>query len=148
MICLISLPIFYYPAGYITIACLNVYLHNIFPQENCYLFEKKYPGCTSFSRCSTSWFFNLSPSPLWIIVLVRCTSMHWLVSVKKSKKQICIPGVGTRRGVMGHGNHAGVCWHLQTGPVIVAGQHGQASRGVLRVTDYNTGTEEVGFSVY
>lgn len=49
---------------------------------------------------------------------------------------------------MGHGNHAGVCWHLQTGPVIVGGQHGQASRGVLRVADYNTDTEEVGFSVY
>lgn len=49
------------------------------------------------------------------------------IQSNKGKREGYIPGVGTRRGVVCHWNHAGVCRHLQTGPVIMAGQHGQAS---------------------
>lgn len=35
------------------------------------------------------------------------------------------PGAGSRGGTVGHGHHAGVGWHLQTGPVVMAREHGQ-----------------------
>lgn len=80
-------------------------------------------------KCQFAAVNSQSLNPLLMIGEIQC---------KKGKREGCVPGVWSRRGGVCHWDHARVCRHLQTGPVIVAGQHGQASWGILRVTNCNT----------